>query len=222
MGECFVDVTYRGLDAGRRARLRDVAADGAYLEVPMPMPVGTAIDLHTDEGVRLGAIVVRVHEQVGGSAEAPGMRIRPVATDAAARSWWTARAGAEPAPPPVPVPPPIPAPPPPVVVIAPFPADEAAPPPGGNGEVVDDGKRTQVMSTAEIEKITGVADASSSGELDAVDLADASSSGELEAVSGDHELPAGNGNGNGAGNSQADKPPAKTPAKRRRRGKSRR
>ncbi len=87
MGDAFVDVTYRGLEVGRRLRIRAFSSEAAYVEAPLPMPVGTPIELAIDNGMRIAAVVARVHEQVGGSDKPPGMRVRPTLDDAA-RTWW--------------------------------------------------------------------------------------------------------------------------------------
>jgi hypothetical protein len=183
MGDSFVDVTYRGLEVGRRVRIRDFTSDGAYVEVPMPMPVGTSLDIAIDAGSIVKAIVARVHEQTGGSDRPPGMNVRAmlVAGDDRARAWWDARVADTPAPAPAPAPAPVPVPVPvaasadrtapaspesgPVViddaartavmpVIDPATLDADAAP-----EIVDDGKRTQMMSTVEIEEIMAQANA---------------------------------------------------------------
>ena len=91
MIESFVDLTYRGLALGRRIKLTQVRPTTGYLELPMPMPVGTAIAIATDEGVTLDAVVVQIHEQVGGSDRVPGMTVRPALGVEAASSWWQAR-----------------------------------------------------------------------------------------------------------------------------------
>jgi hypothetical protein len=49
--------------------------------------------LKTDEGVEIVATVLRVHEQVGGTTEVPGMQVKPTLAGAAA-AWWKARAEA--------------------------------------------------------------------------------------------------------------------------------
>ncbi|MCE9580663.1 MAG: hypothetical protein K8W52_46510 [Deltaproteobacteria bacterium] len=87
MGDAFVDVTYRGLEVGRRLRIRAFSRDAAYVEAPLPLPVGTPLELAIDNGMRIAAVVARVHEQVGGSDRVPGMRVRPTLDDAA-RAWW--------------------------------------------------------------------------------------------------------------------------------------
>jgi hypothetical protein len=87
MGDAFVDVTYRGLEVGRRLRIRAFTGAAAYVEVPTPMPVGTQLELATDAGVTIPAVVEVVHEQVGGSERAPGMRVAPRLDDAS-RAWW--------------------------------------------------------------------------------------------------------------------------------------
>ena len=91
MSESFVDLTYRGLALGRRVKLTQVRPSTGYLEIPAPMPVGTAIAIATDDGVQTAAIVAAVHEQVGGSDRAPGMLVTPALDTEAARAWWSAR-----------------------------------------------------------------------------------------------------------------------------------
>jgi hypothetical protein len=90
MGESFVDVSYRGLELGKRLKLRDVVPEAGYVEIPLPMPVGTEIELVTDEGLKIAAHVTQVHEQVAGAAAHPGMRIKPHLGGAAVK-WWQAR-----------------------------------------------------------------------------------------------------------------------------------
>jgi len=150
MGECFVDVSYRGLEVGRRLRIRDFAADRAYVEGPTPMPVGTPLEIATDEGLRIPAVVARVHEQTGGSDQAPGMRVTPtLAGDA--QAWWQARTAELPAPAEDPEPEPAAAEP---AEAAEEPAQaEPAAEDAAAHPVVDDGKRTTVMSAVEIEAI---------------------------------------------------------------------
>lgn len=89
--ESFVDLTYRGLALGRRIKLTQVRPTTAYLELPMPMPVGTQIAIATDEGVTLEATVSRIYEQVGGSDRVPGMIVKPQLGSEAANAWWQAR-----------------------------------------------------------------------------------------------------------------------------------
>jgi hypothetical protein len=91
--ESFVDLTYRGLALGRRIKLTQVRPTTGYLELPMPMPVGTLIAISTDEGVTLEATVTQIHEQVGGSDRVPGMTVKPALGAEAASSWWQARVG---------------------------------------------------------------------------------------------------------------------------------
>jgi hypothetical protein len=86
--EAFVDVAYRGLEVGRRLRLREVGPRTGYVEVGTPMPVGAGLVLRTDEGVSIAAVVIRVHEQVAGADMPPGMRIRTEELDGAAAGWW--------------------------------------------------------------------------------------------------------------------------------------
>lgn len=86
--EVFVDVTYRGLELGRRLKLREVGPSTAYLEHGTPMPVGSQVVLATDEGLAIPVTVVRVHEQVAGAEMPPGMRVQATALDGAAAGWW--------------------------------------------------------------------------------------------------------------------------------------
>lgn len=111
-----MDVSWRGLEVGKRVKLHAVRADNAYVDHAAPMPVGTVLAIRTDEGLEITASVVRVHEQVGGSSEVPGMQIVPLDLAGAAQAWWTARVEA--APPPVQV---VAEPPAPVAVQAPAP-----------------------------------------------------------------------------------------------------
>ena len=87
-GEVFVDVTYRGLELGRRLKLREVGPSTAYLEHGTPMPVGAEVLLATDEGLSIPVTVVRVHEQVAGAEMPPGMRVQASGLDGAAAGWW--------------------------------------------------------------------------------------------------------------------------------------
>jgi hypothetical protein len=91
MSESFVDLTYRGLTLGRRVKLTEVRPSTGYLEMPAPMPVGTPIQVATDDGLAFEAIVVDIHEQVGGSDKPPGMRVRPAFGDDRATAWWKER-----------------------------------------------------------------------------------------------------------------------------------
>lgn len=91
MIESFVDLTYRGLSLGRRIKLTQVRPSTGYVETPAPMPVGTSIAFATDEGLTFDAVVMAIHEQVGGSDKAPGMVVAPALADAERTSWWKAR-----------------------------------------------------------------------------------------------------------------------------------
>jgi hypothetical protein len=97
--DTFVDVTYRGIEVGRRAKLTEVAPDAGYVEVAAPMPVGSTVVLATDDGIAITAEVRGVHEQVGGSDKAPGMQVAPV-LEGAAVAWWAQRVTVAAAPPP--------------------------------------------------------------------------------------------------------------------------
>lgn len=91
MIESFVDLTYRGLSLGRRVKLSQVRPSTGYLETPAPMPVGTHIQIATDEGLALEATVTGIHEQTGGSDKAPGMTVAPQLASEALEAWWRAR-----------------------------------------------------------------------------------------------------------------------------------
>lgn len=86
--EAFVDVTYRGLEVGRRLKLREVGPSTAYVEHSTPMPVGSEVVIATDDGHAIPAVVVRVHEQVAGAEMAPGMRVRALGLEGGAAAWW--------------------------------------------------------------------------------------------------------------------------------------
>ncbi|MEO8706960.1 MAG: hypothetical protein ABI867_43435 [Kofleriaceae bacterium] len=89
--ESFVDLTYRGLSLGRRIKLTRVRPSTGYLEHPMPMPVGTAVAINTDDNLVFDAIVTDIHEQVGGSENAPGMTVTPALADDQRATWWRER-----------------------------------------------------------------------------------------------------------------------------------
>jgi hypothetical protein len=89
--ESFVDLTYRGLSLGRRVRLSQVRPSSGFLELPAPMPVGTAIGVTTDDGATFEAMVTSIHEQVAGSERSPGMTVTPALTGDAPAAWWAAR-----------------------------------------------------------------------------------------------------------------------------------
>jgi hypothetical protein len=197
MGDRFVDVRYRGLEVGRGLKLRDVSTDGAYLEVPLPMPVGSPIEIALDDGTRVPAVVATVHEQVGGSSVPPGMRVRPPSRGEA---WWRDQpaplpvvAAAAPvvidvsAPEssaPVPVPPPASGP----VDSAPVVIIEAAPPVDSAGIEAGASSGAIAVEIAADAELSG--DVSSSGELPAVDD-DVSSSGSHPAVGSNGQPKAG-------------------------------
>jgi hypothetical protein len=91
MIESFVDLTYRGLSLGRRVKLTQVRPSTGYVETPAPMPVGTAISIATDDGLVFDAMVMTIHEQVGGSDRVPGMVVAPALEDEPRQTWWKAR-----------------------------------------------------------------------------------------------------------------------------------
>jgi hypothetical protein len=92
MSESFVDLSYRGLALGKRIKLTQVRPTTGFLELPTPMPVGTAIGIATEDGVLLEAQVAEIHEQVGGAEKTPGMLVKPKLDTDAARTWWSAHA----------------------------------------------------------------------------------------------------------------------------------
>jgi hypothetical protein len=137
MSESFVDLTYRGLAVGRRVKLTQVRPSSGYLELPTPMPVGTAIGIASDDGLVTSAIVTEIHEQVGGSEFAPGMLVKPALDSDVVRTWWSTRVTL---PELAATPPPIPA----VSTVRPKRAS-AVP------ELVDDGRNTAAMAAVEEE-----------------------------------------------------------------------
>jgi len=93
MSEDFVDVTWRGLEVVRKARLRASGAHRAYVEYASPMPTGSQLTIRTSDGHELAAVVARVQEQIGGRTDVPGMEVT-IAASGAAATWWLARAEA--------------------------------------------------------------------------------------------------------------------------------
>lgn len=91
VSESFVDLSYRGLPLGRRIKLTQVRPSSGYLELATPMPVGTAIVITTDEGVSLDATVTHVFEQIGGTDRVPGMTVAPALAEDPGAAWWKAR-----------------------------------------------------------------------------------------------------------------------------------
>ena len=219
MGDRFVDVSYRGLEIGRQLKLRDVTTEGAYLESTTPMPVGSPIEVIIDDGTRLAAMVASVHEQVAGGtgSDSPGMRIRPVASGVAARRWWENQ----------PEPPPRAAPatrdvadvPPPTIIEVAPPAvaanaatvDEPAAPINGAVATHDSGEPTiDSMSSSDSIPVVSVADISSSGELDAVDVDDD------DASESSASRPIATGGTNGHGDRTGPRKKSKTGKRRKR------
>jgi hypothetical protein len=89
--ESFVDLTYRGLSLGRGIKLTQVRPSSGYLELALPMPVGTHVAIATDDGVTFDATVSWVNEQVAGTDRTPGMVVVPAIVAEPASSWWKAR-----------------------------------------------------------------------------------------------------------------------------------
>jgi hypothetical protein len=177
----FVDLSYRGLALARRVKLTQVRPSSGYVEMPTPMPVGTQIAITTDDGVAIDAIVAEIHEQVGGSAQIPGMRVQPTLEGSAA-DWWKAHVVA---------PDPLPVedlrktdPMTPTTIVGRRMTGEIAVP-----ELVDDGHNTAVMEAIDPESVAAEDEAPRTMMMDAVDLAalgldpNARPSGEITAVS---------------------------------------
>ena len=91
MSDAFVDLSYRGLVLGKRIKLTQVRQATGYLELPTPMPVGTAIGIAADDGTLLEAVVAEVREQTAGAGpdNPPGMLVKPKLDGDAERTWWT-------------------------------------------------------------------------------------------------------------------------------------
>jgi len=218
MPDSFVDVTYRGLSLGKRLKLAELRPTTGYVELPQPMPVGTALAIATEEGVAFPATVVSVREQTGGSDKPAGMVVQPAFDGDDARAWWKERVTlpelvkAQPKPPAVP--PPVP---PGIVVV-----QKRVTKPGiGVPELVDDGQDTGVMDAVDPAMLDEadvkiVDDGKRTVAMDAVDLAalgidlSTTSSGSLPAQDDD------DGNGNGRADSEGDnKPEGGKPRKKR-------
>ncbi|HTR54309.1 MAG TPA: hypothetical protein VMJ10_26635 [Kofleriaceae bacterium] len=205
MADSFVDVTYRGLTLGKRLKLVELRPTSGYVELPQPMPVGTAIAIATDEGVAFPATVIAIREQTGGSERPPGMVVSPAFEHDDARAWWKERVTLPELTRPRPTPPPVPAG---VVVV-----QKRVTKPGiGVPELVDDGQDTGVMDAIDPEVLAEaeskiVDDGKRTVAMDAVDLAAlgldqaATSSGSLPAQDDD------DGNGNGRADSEGDNKP---------------
>lgn len=98
MGEAYVDLLYRGLPLGNRARISQFDAQHAYVELPAPMPVGTAIALQVEAGgsplaAPIAAQVVEIVEQTAGSERPPGMKVRALLDGEEKRAWWREASG---------------------------------------------------------------------------------------------------------------------------------
>ena len=214
MSESFVDLTYRGLALGRRVKLTEVRPSTGYLEMPAPMPVGTAIHVATDDGHGFDAVVIDIHEQVGGSDRPPGMRVKPAFGDERATAWWKERVA-------------LPELPPRKVVAAAAPAAPILPrarrtqemPGIPSTEMGDDGARTEAMDSVDpalVEQLANepplVDDGKRTVMMTAPDIRalglEPSSTGEMAAITEEQETiedddkPEGESNGNGNG----DKP----------------
>jgi hypothetical protein len=214
MSESFVDLTYRGLALGRRVKLTEVRPSTGYLEMPAPMPVGTSIHVATDDGHAFDAVVIDIHEQVGGSDKPPGMRVKPAFGDDRATAWWKERVAL----------PELPAR---KAVAAPLPAGPILPrarrtqemPGIPSTEMGDDGARTEAMDSVDsslVEQLANeppiVDDGKRTIMMTAPDIRalglEPSSTGEMAAITEEQETiedddkPEGESNGNGNG----DKP----------------
>jgi hypothetical protein len=134
MLESFVEVRYQDVELSRRAKLCHVTAHHGYLEVALPMPVGTVILLTTDEKVLITATVTRIHEQIAGAAQPPGMLVAPHFAQAEVLSWWAARVTE-------------------VGDLALPSPNDAAGLAAANHPVVDDGRSTTLMKAVEVDAI---------------------------------------------------------------------
>jgi hypothetical protein len=94
MGEAFIDLFYRGLSLGSRARMAHIDGRSAFVELPGPMPIGTALSIQVD-GLAIPARVIEIVEQTAGSERAPGMKVKPVLEGEAERKWWASASGGE-------------------------------------------------------------------------------------------------------------------------------
>ena len=212
MSESFVDLTYRGLALAARVKLAEVRPSTGYVEMPQPMPVGTAIAIATDDQLVFEAVVIGIHEQVGGSERPPGMLLKPRLDDDARRAWWERRVTLpeleKPRPPrPAAQPPPLP---PQVVVVGKRVTKQGI----GVPELMDDGQDTGVMeaidpdllqpepeperTTAEESVPVVVDDGKKTTAMDAVDLAALGLESASASTSTSTTEDAG-GNGNGVG-----------------------
>lgn len=233
MSETFVDLTYRGLQLGRGAKLVEVRPSTGYVELPQPMPVGTSIGLVPPDAPALTAEVIGVHEQVGGSERPPGMVVRPALADEAARAWWDAHVTlpeVEKAKPPRPPaqPPPIPQ----VVVVQKRVTKQGI----GVPELLDDGQDTGVMDAVDPELLEAteaadsvpnvIDDGKRTTAMDAVDLAalglepGSSSTTAQLAAADDPDAGDSQSDGNGATGNGGAKAEGKSKKKRKRRSSS--
>ncbi len=94
MGEAFIDLFYRGLSLGSRARMSHIDGRSAFVELPGPMPIGTALSIQVD-GLTIAARVIEIVEQTAGSERAPGMKVKPALEGEAERKWWASASGGE-------------------------------------------------------------------------------------------------------------------------------
>lgn len=150
MSESFVDLSYRGLALGKRIKLTQVRPTSGYVEMPAPMPVGTAIGIATDDGLAFEALVAEIHEQVGGSDRPPGMTVRPKLDADAQQSWWKERVSLPELAPPAKPEPRAEAPGKVTVVSRRMTGEVAVP------ELVDDGHNTSVMAALDDTQIADV------------------------------------------------------------------
>jgi hypothetical protein len=157
MLESFVEVRYQDVELARRAKLCHVTAHHGYLEVALPMPVGTVILLTTDEKVSITATVTRIHEQIAGAAQPPGMLVAPHFAQAEVLSWWAARVTE-------------------VGDLALPSANDAGELAAASHPVVDDGRSTTLMKAVEVDALVAAGQVSP---LDPAVELDAEQSGSL-------------------------------------------
>jgi hypothetical protein len=83
-----VDLKYRGSDVTSGLKLRDIGPTTAFIEMPDPLPVGTAIDLVSSAGTG-AARVIRVSEGASGKSELPtGMVVKLESASREMGLWW--------------------------------------------------------------------------------------------------------------------------------------
>jgi hypothetical protein len=86
----MVTLKYRGIDAASAAAMEDVGPQTAFIATDAPLPVGTALELSTPGGDKLGVEVIRVFEKVGTADRRVGVRVRAQSLQGAGAEFWQA------------------------------------------------------------------------------------------------------------------------------------